>query len=102
MTAKKLLDLPFGKWELRIIKWLAPVLWVFMAYAACQAFRTGNIGSCITSLGIMMSVFALLVGPSCWGIVEEGDTALRKVLAMVTLLGFMTLFAGGLIQLIAR
>lgn len=98
MSAKRLLGLSFGEWELRVINYGMPFVCLFMGFAAYRAFRDGDPGAGIACIGFTMMLFAAMVGPVCWGIVEEGDASLRKILSMVSLLGVLTMATGLLIQ----
>ena len=98
---KQIWRLTLSKRDLRIMGFLAPVIWIMFAYGAYVALAAGRMGEGIAHIGMLIVLFCGLVGPYIWGVVTTADVALRKVLAMMTALGVLIAATGWVIRLAA-
>lgn len=99
------LNLPKHRWlptftarDMRVLNVMAPFVWVITASATYHAFVNGRVGEGIAHTGMLLLLFSAMVGPHFWGIVKHEDTALCKLLTLLSVLGMLTMAAGWFIR----
>lgn len=83
----------------RVLNIVVPFGWVVLGWGAYLSFTKGNIGEGIGHTGLLIVLFATMVGPQMWAVVADGDAMLKKVLAIIIAFGTLTMATGWLIRL---